>query len=103
QACPVDAIIGAPKRMHAVVEAACTGCELCLPVCPMDCIALEEASAGATGWNAWSPVQADAARERFARRQARRARDAREHDERLIAKAEAPTALTVDAAAATED
>jgi len=103
QACPVDAIIGAPKRMHAVVEADCTGCELCLPVCPMDCIALEQASAGATGWDAWSPVQAEAARERFAHRQARLARDAREHDERLIAKAEAPAPLTVEAAAATED
>jgi electron transport complex protein RnfB len=99
QACPVDAIIGAPKRMHAVVEADCTGCELCLPVCPMDCIALEEASAGATGWDAWSSVRADTARERFARRQARLARDAREHDERLSAKAEAPA----DVEAAPED
>ena len=89
QACPVDTIIGAPKRMHAVIEADCTGCELCLPVCPMDCIALEEASAGATGWDAWSPAQADTARERFARRQARLARDAREHDARLGAQAAA--------------
>jgi len=103
QACPVDAIIGAPKRMHAVVEADCTGCELCLPVCPMDCIALEEASAGATGWDAWTPAQADAARERFARRQARLARDAREHDERLLAKAEGTVPDTVETAAATED
>ena len=86
QACPVDAIVGAPKRMHAVVEADCTGCELCLPVCPMDCIALEEISAGATGWDAWSPAQADAARTRYAGRQARLARDAREHDDRLDAK-----------------
>jgi len=85
QACPVDAIIGAPKRMHAVVEADCTGCELCLPVCPMDCIALEDAGAGATGWAAWSPAQADAARGRYADRQARLARDAREEDERLAA------------------
>ena len=87
QACPVDAIVGAPKRMHAVLEADCTGCELCLPVCPMDCIALEEVSAGATGWAAWSPAQADAARTRHAGRQARLARDAREHDERLSAAA----------------
>ena len=95
QACPVDAIIGAPKRMHAVIEADCTGCELCLPVCPMDCIALEEASAGATGWAAWSPAQADAARTRHGARQARLARDAREHDERLAAKA-APVATPDD-------
>jgi len=101
QACPVDAIVGAPKRMHAVIEADCTGCELCLPVCPMDCIALEEASAGATGWDAWSPAQADAARTRYAGRQARLARDAREHDQRLDAKT-APIAPASDAAA-TED
>ena len=102
QACPVDAIIGAPKRMHAVIEADCTGCELCLPVCPMDCIALEEASAGATGWAAWSPAQADVARDAYARRQSRLARDAREHDERLSAKAEAP-APAIEAGTAPED
>ena len=38
QACPVDAIIGAPAMMHTVLAAECTGCKLCLPVCPMDCI-----------------------------------------------------------------
>ena len=38
QACPVDAIVGAPKQMHTVIAAACTGCELCLPPCPVDCI-----------------------------------------------------------------
>src|SRR5262245_26583687 len=41
QACPVDAIVGAPKLMHTVIDAECTGCELCLPPCPVDCIALE--------------------------------------------------------------
>jgi electron transport complex protein RnfB len=40
QACPVDAILGAPKRMHTVIEELCTGCELCLPPCPVDCIEL---------------------------------------------------------------
>jgi len=40
QACPVDAIIGAPKRMHTVIAELCTGCELCVPPCPVDCIAL---------------------------------------------------------------
>jgi len=38
--CPVDAIIGARKRMHTVIAADCTGCEKCLPVCPTDCITL---------------------------------------------------------------
>ena len=40
QACPVDAIVGAPKRMHVVIADLCTGCELCLPPCPVDCIEL---------------------------------------------------------------
>ena len=89
QACPVDAIIGAPKRMHAVVEADCTGCELCVPACPVDCIVLEDASAAATGWDAWSPAQADAARTRYARRASRLAREAQEHADRLAARAAA--------------
>lgn len=38
QACPVDAIVGAAKEMHTVIESECTGCELCLPPCPVDCI-----------------------------------------------------------------
>lgn len=37
-ACPVDAIVGAPKLMHTIIAADCSGCELCLPVCPTDCI-----------------------------------------------------------------
>ena len=40
QACPVDAIIGAPKLMHTVVTDLCNGCELCIPPCPLDCIDL---------------------------------------------------------------
>jgi electron transport complex protein RnfB len=40
QACPVDAIVGAPRLMHTVIESLCTGCELCLPPCPVDCITL---------------------------------------------------------------
>ena len=40
QACPVDAIVGAPKFMHSVLADLCTGCELCLPPCPVDCIDL---------------------------------------------------------------
>jgi electron transport complex protein RnfB len=43
QACPVDAIVGAPKLMHTIIAALCTGCELCLPPCPVDCIELKPA------------------------------------------------------------
>jgi len=37
-ACPVDAILGAPKQMHSVINHYCTGCELCIAPCPVDCI-----------------------------------------------------------------
>ena len=39
-ACPVDAIVGAPRFMHTVLEAQCTGCALCVPPCPVDCISM---------------------------------------------------------------
>ena len=39
-ACPVDAIVGAARLMHTVVEPWCIGCELCVPPCPVDCIAM---------------------------------------------------------------
>jgi len=87
-ACPVDAIVGANKRMHTVLEAHCTGCELCLPVCPVDCILLENVTGDATGWNAWSAEQANHARNRYESRARRLAREADEHAQRLISKAE---------------
>jgi electron transport complex protein RnfB len=42
QACPVDAILGAAKLMHTVIESECTGCDLCLEPCPVDCIDMVE-------------------------------------------------------------
>ena len=39
-ACPVDAIVGSARQLHAVIPEYCTGCKLCLPPCPVDCIAL---------------------------------------------------------------
>ena len=65
KACPTDAIVGSHKKMHTVIEPHCTGCELCIPVCPVDCIQLENASGSATGWAAWSPAQAQEARQRY--------------------------------------
>jgi Na+-translocating ferredoxin:NAD+ oxidoreductase subunit B len=38
--CPVDAIAGAPRRMHTVIAELCTGCELCVAPCPVDCIVM---------------------------------------------------------------
>ena len=64
-ACPVDAIIGAPKRMHGVLTALCTGCELCVPPCPVDCITMNPAE------REWTKRDADAARERYVARRKR--------------------------------
>lgn len=91
KACPVDCIVGAPKHMHTVIESQCTGCELCIPACPVDCISLvpvQPAEPRPTGWAAWSQADADAARQRYAERQARQERLRLEHEERLRAKAE---------------
>lgn len=92
KACPVDCIVGAPKLMHTVIESLCTGCELCIPVCPVDCILLEDATPGLSGWSAWSPLQAEEARQRYAEHRLRTERDQRENDERLAAKASAKLA-----------
>ncbi len=50
QACPVDAILGAPKLMHTVIASECTGCDLCLPPCPVDCITMEPAEELLADW-----------------------------------------------------
>jgi electron transport complex protein RnfB len=89
QACPVDAILGAAKRMHTVLAELCTGCDLCVAPCPVDCIAMVDATPERTGWDAWSQQQADAARERHAFRQFRLRREKEENDARLAAKAAA--------------
>jgi electron transport complex protein RnfB len=64
-ACPVDAIIGAQKRMHAVLTSLCSGCELCIAPCPVDCITMRPAG------RVWTSGDASAARARFASRQTR--------------------------------
>jgi Na+-translocating ferredoxin:NAD+ oxidoreductase subunit B len=71
QACPVDAIVGAPKLMHTVVAELCTGCDLCVEPCPVDCIDMIPVTGERTGWDAWSEPQAGAARARHERRAAR--------------------------------
>ena len=68
-ACPVDAIVGAQKRMHTVLPSLCSGCELCVAPCPVDCIALRPAG------RAWTDDDAASARERFVGRAVRLARN----------------------------
>lgn len=87
-ACPVDAILGAQKRMHAVLPSLCSGCALCVAPCPVDCIVLRPAG------RAWSEDDAAAARRRHAARVARLQRNER------IAKRTATIAAGTDCAAA---
>lgn len=68
EACPVDAIIGVAKRMHAVLPSLCSGCERCVAPCPVDCIGMVDARRG------WTLEDANAARARHVARQQRLAR-----------------------------
>jgi electron transport complex protein RnfB len=104
QACPVDAIVGAPKQMHTVLAELCTGCDLCVPPCPVDCIAMPAVTGDATGWDAWSQSQADAARTRHDLREARLTREREAAEARAAARRAGggPTAATTEAIHATQ-
>jgi len=56
QACPVDAIVGAAKQMHTVIEDECTGCDLCVAPCPVDCIDMLPRRKPLTQWD---PIVSD--------------------------------------------
>jgi electron transport complex protein RnfB len=85
--------------MHSVIDAQCTGCELCVPACPVDCIALDARHGerrhrlGRRG----AQAQAEEARgDRCAVRQFRLASARRvENDARLTAQAPRPSWLDV--------
>lgn len=49
-ACPVDAILGAPKQMHTVIISECTGCDLCVEPCPVDCIDMVPLKQNTSNW-----------------------------------------------------
>ncbi len=63
QACPVDAILGASKQMHTVIESECTGCELCVEPCPVDCIDMIEPPPSLATWR-WPRPKTDSQRGR---------------------------------------
>ena len=84
--CPVDAIVGAQRRMHTVLLALCTGCELCVAPCPVDCIAMVPRASLAAAPPA--PTASDN-RARFAAHEARRARRAAERAALLSARKQA--------------
>lgn len=59
------------------------GTKLCLPVCPVDCISLENVTGAQTGWAAWSPADAEQARERYEFSSLRRKQNKRSNDKKL--------------------
>ena len=84
---PPALVAPAAKQMHTVLEDVCTGCDLCVAPCPVDCISMVEVTPGKTGWDAWSQEQADAARRQHDFRSFRLRREKEENDARLAAKA----------------
>ena len=77
-----------PRQLAVIDEDWCIGCTLCIKACPVDCIVMIPVTGARTGWDAWSATQADEARERHVFRRDRLARERRENDERLAARAE---------------
>jgi electron transport complex protein RnfB len=59
--CPTDAIVGAPKQIHAVINRACNGCKLCVDVCPTECLQLVPEAVTLENWRWQRPVLASAA------------------------------------------
>jgi electron transport complex protein RnfB len=93
QACPVDAIVGAPRWMHTVIVSECTGCELCLPPCPVDCIEMRPHAPGTPPpWSAARARDRAAAREQRLAREREQAREEREARRRGAAVRAARTA-----------
>ena len=77
--CPVDAITGGPKRLHAVIEDACTGCSLCQAACPIACISMVENEED------WTLEKASDASDRHQARKSRLERESREQEARYAA------------------
>jgi electron transport complex protein RnfB len=75
------AIVGASKLMHTVLADDCTGCELCVPACPVDCIEL-----ALMPTEQIDDAHAAAARSRFQLREARLTRERAERDAELAAR-----------------
>jgi electron transport complex protein RnfB len=80
KACPVDAILGASKQMHAVIADECTGCKLCIAPCPVDCISLQPAPPQDPQQ---ARLQSARYRRRFEARNARLQRDQQEKAEKM--------------------
>nr|MBP6515062.1 hypothetical protein [Steroidobacteraceae bacterium] len=77
----------ARKWMHTVIASECTGCELCIPPCPVDCIVMEPDPARPARLPTGDEIGTAAAgfRRRYEARLARRARDEAERRAALAA------------------
>ncbi|MBK8815834.1 MAG: electron transport complex subunit RsxB [Methylococcaceae bacterium] len=58
--CPTDAIVGAPKQIHAVVADACIACEKCVTVCPTECLQMHPVEVTLRDWRWPKPLAAAA-------------------------------------------
>ena len=66
----MDAIVGAPKQAHVVIAALCTGCNLCIEPCPVDCIEILPHDGGGSN----NDAMREQSRLRYQAKQARMAR-----------------------------
>ncbi|MGR8940498.1 MAG: electron transport complex subunit RsxB [Gammaproteobacteria bacterium] len=56
--CPTDAIVGAPKQIHAVIADACIACEKCVNVCPTECLQMHPVEVSLRDWRWPRPLAA---------------------------------------------
>ncbi|MDN5882883.1 MAG: electron transport complex subunit RsxB, partial [Nitrosospira sp.] len=96
-----------------VIAAECTGCELCIAPCPVDCISMVPSTkqAGSAGLNPCAPIDdplthedqnkqaADRARARYRFRLQRLEREKQEQEERLAQKTAAVKSVNVSSMA----
>lgn len=50
--------MGAAKQMHTIIASECTGCELCIAPCPVDCISMVTIGENVENWKWKYPVYA---------------------------------------------
>jgi electron transport complex protein RnfB len=58
--CPTDAIVGAPKHIHAVIADACIACGKCVEVCPTECLGMHPVKTTLRNWR-WAKPEPMAA------------------------------------------
>jgi len=81
--------LGAAKFMHTVIASECTGCELCIAPCPVDCIIMKPASIFTDKPSTLKLVQAQLAKRRYDARCLRKENESAEKAERARKQKEA--------------